>query len=143
MIRKSTAQDVNDIMEIWLSSNEQAHGFVDPAYWKSHYEDVKEAISEGVTVYEEQGKVCGFMGVMEGYVAGLFVKAGHRGRGIGAVLLNEAKQSNDYLSLHVFAENEGAVRFYERQDFRKECLQENEDCRAMEYVMQWGKLTKE
>ena len=40
MIRKFRNEDLEQIMQLWLQSNIQAHGFIEKAYWKSHYSEV-------------------------------------------------------------------------------------------------------
>lgn len=137
VIRRSKASDLDSIMEIWLNSNLDVHPFVAPSYWMSHYEAVKEAISEGVTVYEKDGEIIGFIGITEGYVAGLFVNKTKRGNGIGKALLDEAKKANSSLTLHVFEQNPDALRFYEREGFVRGQRQKNIDCDSMEFCMQW------
>ena len=41
-----------------------------------------------------------------------------RSRGIGRLLLEAAKSGRQELTLHAYAENTGAVRFYEREGFQ-------------------------
>ena len=70
---------------------------------------------------------------------GLMVAAGHRRRGIGKVLLEEAvrwaRQSRvRKLELHVFPWNEPALRLYESFGFEREGLRREHYARDGEYV---------
>lgn len=60
---------------------------------------------------------------LTGYVVTLDVDPGYRGRGIASRLMEELHESAgtsgaDQMSLHVFAENQPAIRLYERLGYR-------------------------
>lgn len=118
MIRLAEQQDLDRIMEIWLEGNLQAHDFVDPAYWTGCLQEVREAIAQAdVWVWDENGRVEAFAGMVEHYLAGLFVSGAQRGKGIGGLLLEHIKEQRFPLTLHVYSRNAGAVQFYERHGF--------------------------
>lgn len=118
MIRLAERQDLDRIMEIWLEGNLQAHDFVDPDYWIGCLQEVREAIAQAdVWVWDENGRVEAFAGVVEHYLAGLFVSGAQRGKGIGSLLLEHIKEQRFPLTLHVYSRNAGAVQFYERHGF--------------------------
>ncbi len=118
MIRLAERQDLDRIMEIWLEGNLQAHDFVDPAYWTGCFQEVREAIAQAdVWVWDENGRVEAFAGMVEHYLAGLFVSGAQRGKGIGGPLLEHIKEQRFPLTLHVYSRNAGAVQFYERHGF--------------------------
>lgn len=115
MFRLAERQDLDRIMEIWLEGNLQAHDFVDPAYWTGCFQEVREAIAQAdVWVWDENGRVEAFAGMVEHYLAGLFVSGAQRGKGIGGLLLEHIKEQRFPLTLHVYSRNAGAVQFYER-----------------------------
>lgn len=118
MFRLAERQDLDRIMEIWLEGNLQAHDFVDPAYWTGCLQEVREAIAQAdVWVWDENGRVEAFAGMVEHYLAGLFVSGAQRGKGIGGLLLEHIKEQRFPLTLHVYSRNAGAVQFYERHGF--------------------------
>ena len=118
MIRLAERQDLDRIMEIWLEGNLQAHDFVDPAYWTGCFQEVREAIAQAdVWVWDENSRVEAFAGMVEHYLAGLFVSGAQRGKGIGGLLLEHIKEQRFPLTLHVYSRNAGAVQFYERHGF--------------------------
>lgn len=118
MIRLAEQQDLDRIMEIWLEGNLQAHDFVDPDYWTGCFQEVREAIAQAdVWVWDENDRVEAFAGMVEHYLAGLFVSGAQRGKGIGGLLLEHIKEQRLPLTLHVYSRNAGAVQFYERHGF--------------------------
>ena len=118
MIRLAEQQDLDRIMEIWLEGNLQAHDFVDPDYWTGCFQEVREAIAQAdVWVWDENDRVEAFAGMVEHYLAGLFVSGAQRGKGIGGLLLEHIKEQRFPLTLHVYSRNAGAVQFYERHGF--------------------------
>lgn len=118
MIRLAEQQDLDRIMEIWLEGNLQAHDFVDPDYWTGCFQEVREAIAQAdVWVWDENDRVEAFAGMVEHYLAGLFVSGTQRGKGIGGLLLEHIKEQRFPLTLHVYSRNAGAVQFYERHGF--------------------------
>jgi ribosomal protein S18 acetylase RimI-like enzyme len=136
MIRESKLEDLQAIMQIWFESNIEAHSFVPEEFWKNHYDSVKEAIAKGVTVYEEDERIIGFIGVIDGYIAGLFVAKDCRSLGIGKKLLEDAKSKYNMLELDVYLQNSKAVKFYRRENFQVEKKQNN-NTGFEEYHMIW------
>ena len=78
-------------------------------------------------VYQDESaeSVCGFVSLVENYVAALFVHPDRQGQGIGRRLLQWASAQYPTLELSVYAENKRAVRFYLREGF--EIRQEQTD----------------
>ena len=140
MIRLFEFQDLDQIMEIWLEGNLQAHGFIGEEHWRRNYEPVKSVLPNAeVYVDEEAGEIRGFIGMDADYVAGLFVKDAYRGRGIGRRLI-EAVRGRKRLSLHVYEKNNGAEAFYRAQGFKiKQAMTEKETGES-EYLMVYGEL---
>lgn len=138
MIRLFEFRDLDQIMEIWLEGNLQAHGFIGEEHWKRNYEPVKSVLPNAeVYVDEESGEIRGFIGMDADYIAGLFVREAYRGRGIGRRLI-EAVRGKKRLSLHVYEKNTGAVAFYHAQGFKvKQVLTEKETGES-EYLMVYG-----
>lgn len=64
MIRKSTVNDIDMIMDIWLSTNINAHSFISDEYWKNQFEEVRTAILEAEVYVFEDGVIKGFVGII-------------------------------------------------------------------------------
>lgn len=137
-IRALKHKDIDQDMELWLNGNLDAHSFIHESYWLGHYEEVKEMMQQGeLYVQEHQGKIIGFIGLQDGYIAGLFVHKDDRCMGIGKQLLTYAKRLYPYLCLHVYKRNQSALRFYEREGFLITQEQIEEESGQIEYVMEW------
>ena len=118
MIRELREADLNQVMELWLQSNEQAHAFIKEEYWKGHYREVRKLLPRAeVYVYEENGEIKGFIGADGPYIAGIFVDFRSRSMGIGKQLLDYVKLRKSTLTLQVYEKNERAVSFYRREGF--------------------------
>lgn len=138
MIRKFKNSDTEQVMRLWLAGNEDAHSFVPKEYWRSHYSEVQEALLEAsVFVYETDGKIQGFIGMLNEYIAGIFVEKNFRSHGIGMQLLNYVKQRYAGLSLEVYQKNTRAVAFYHREGFIILSEGTDEDTGEKEYIMGW------
>lgn len=140
MIRELLPEDLNIVMKIWLNANKEAHPFIEPAFWEENAPVVRELLPQAeVWVYEAEGEVLGFIGLMDhSYIAGLFVDASRRSGGIGSALLDHCKKIAPILTLKVYTKNEKAVTFYKRNGFSVVEEMANEETGGeKEYLMQW------
>ena len=139
-ISQMTHTQLDRLMVIWLNSNSDAHEFIGQDYWMSHEVEVRAALPNAeIYVYETEDGILGFIGLIDNYIAGLFVDKAYRGLGIGRQLLAEAKKEKDDLQLQVFVKNTQAVTFYQSQDFAILTTQLDEKTNETELVMTWVK----
>lgn len=141
MIRDFQNHDIDTVMKIWLETNTTAHDFIGNGYWQSNFDAVKKMLPNAtIFVYEHNGIIRGFIGLMDGYIAGIFICTELQSKGIGKQLLNYVKSKCNELSLQVYKKNTRAVQFYLREGFTisKEQMDENTD--EIEFVMNWSKL---
>ena len=140
MIREFQISDTEQVMKLWLSGNIEAHSFVPEKYWQSHFKEVQEALQQAdVWVYDIDGNVHGFIGLINEYIAGIFVDKNYRSIGIGTQLVNFVKEKYDTLSLNVYQENPRAVAFYQSKGFAVLSEGIDEDTSKKEYTMFWKK----
>ncbi len=140
LAQKFAEQDLDQVMEIWLKTNIQAHGFITEDYWKINAEDVRKMILEAeMYVCKENQRVTAFIGLMDDYIAGIFVDEKKQSQGFGKVLLNHAKQIKERLTLHVYQKNERALHFYLRERFQIEHKQTDENTGETELLLVWEK----
>ena len=140
MIREFQISDTEQVMKLWLSGNIEAHSFVPEKYWQSHFKEVQEALQQAdVWVYDIDGNVHGFIGLINEYIAGIFVDKNYRSKGIGTQLVNFVKEKYDTLSLNVYQENPRAVAFYQSKGFAVLSEGIDEDTSKKEYTMFWKK----
>lgn len=115
---KST--DINRVMDIWLSTNLEAHPFIDPNYWYQNLSNVQNAIQQA-EVYcsvSANDRIQGFIGLQGNYIAGLFIAKEYQSQHLGTKLLNVAKGKHQQLILDVYLENQRAVKFYQQNGFQ-------------------------
>ncbi len=88
-------------------------------------------------IFEKAGEIQGFIGMMDDYIAGIFVKCEARSRGVGKELLDYVKERKPHLTLSVYQKNEKAFRFYQRENFVIEAEAVDENTGEKEYKMVW------
>lgn len=137
-IRDYTEKDREAVMKIWLHSNISGHYFISQEYWMEHYDEVRDEYlpKSKIFVAEEDGELLGFAAVQgEDYLGALFVLEEYWRKGIGKRLLNRCKKKYKRLTLNVYAENAGAVAFYEKMGFKKS--ESRMSGGFSEYSMEW------
>ena len=120
MIRKFKEDDLNTVMQIWFDTNIKAHHFISRQYWIDNYEMVKDILpKKEIYVYEDDNtnQINGFIGLMDNYIAGIFVNKNNQSRGIGKQLLDYVKEIKETLNLSVYQKNIRAISFYQREQF--------------------------
>jgi putative acetyltransferase len=140
MICELRENEIDEVMELWLSVNIDAHDFIHKKYWLDNYDVVKKQyIPLAKTyVYKENDEIKGFISILEGsFIGALFVKADRQGQGIGRKLLDYSKRIYLKLELAVYVENIHAIAFYQKCDFKKIIEQNNESSGIKEYIMMW------
>ncbi|MFD1429197.1 GNAT family N-acetyltransferase [Lacticaseibacillus mingshuiensis] len=117
-LENPTASELDQLMSIWLTSNLDAHGFIDPHYWQANVPAVREALGEAELIVAKNGAaIVGFAGLQGDFLAGLFVDATWRDRGIGGLLMAACQAAHARLSLEVYVANSRAGDFYLHHDF--------------------------
>lgn len=143
MIRKLRKTDINRIAEIWLDTNIKAHHFISAQYWKDNFETVKEMLVQAeVYVYEDTQKIQGFIGLMDDYIAGIFVCSEAQSCGIGRQLLDFVKKHKQQLRLSVYQKNIRAIKFYQRENFIIQSEHTDKHTGEKEYIMLFHTLCR-
>lgn len=133
-------RDLEQLAQIWLNGNLQAHSFIPAQYWKNQFVNIKKMLPEAnIFVYRNNETIIGFLGELDGYIAGLFVDMNYRKQGVGSRLINYLKQINDKLTLSVYVDNINAVNFYENKDFIIDSVGMDTETDSKEYRMTWEK----
>ncbi len=140
MIRKFLEKDIEEVIKIWFETNISSHSFIPKKYWIDNYNNVKSALpNSNLYIYEHNKKVCGFIGIDNGYIAGLFVEKSNQSKGIGKKLLNYCKSKYNKLSLKVYEKNKRAIDFYLKEQFKVIGKSTDHDNKETEYLMEWIK----
>ncbi|WP_294395788.1 N-acetyltransferase [uncultured Clostridium sp.] len=141
MIKELTLDKLDEVMEIWISTNIKAHNFISEQYWINNFDLVKEMIANSdVYIFEENNIIKGFIGIVDqNYIAGLFVRDIYQRDGVGKELLNYCKSKYSSLMLDVFIKNKNALSFYQKNNFKVIQKHFNEGLQEQEYTMYFGK----
>lgn len=136
MIRRYQAEDLEPLMAIWLAGNLQVHHFIDKKFFQDSYEMVKILLPTSTVYVQDLHGVKGFIGLIDNYIAGLFVNSDYHHQGIGSALVAKAKQLHNQLFVHVYEENTAAIAFYLAQGFEIATHGINEETNEPELFMQ-------
>ena len=105
---------------------------------ENNYEMVREMIPKAeVLLSEENGQIRGFIGLIDTYIAGIFVRAAEQSKGVGTGLLQTVMKSRDNLRLNVYKKNMRAVSFYQHYGFQIINQGIDESTSEEEYTMEW------
>ena len=86
---------------------------------------------------DEYDSVLGFIVYNPHEINQLYIQKDAQGGGIGKAFVNLAKAQSNSLNLYTFQENEGAIKFYQKQGFSiTESGMENEEA-LPDFKMQW------
>ncbi|TBW57720.1 N-acetyltransferase [Marinobacter halodurans] len=137
MIREYTQADVDQILEIWLSASIEAHHFIEPEFWHSTINDMRDVYipASETFVLESERTVIGFHSLNGENLAAIFVAPELQGKGIGTALLDNAKSRRKNLRPTVYRENISSVRFYEKHGFNSAGEQMDEHTGHPELIM--------
>lgn len=127
-------------MEIWLQTNITTHHYIPANFFYENYNVVKKLLPSSTIFVEDTHGIKGFIGLIDNYIAGLFIEQHSQRMRFGTHLINKAKTLYNQLSLHVYKQNINAVNFYKTQDFKIVSEQLNEKTSIPEYLMEFTKI---
>ena len=138
MVEQLNEKDINQIMDIWLQVNKKTHNYISEKYWEDNVEYVKkEILKTKVYVYKDNNEICGFIGLVNTYIAGIFVKEKYQSKGIGKKLIKTCQSEYTKLTLNVYKKNERAIEFYKKAGFKIVKEETNKETKEKEYEMLW------
>lgn len=137
-------QDMNHIIDIWLTASIEAHHFIPAPYWKSKIDEMRNIYLPMSETYllEDNGQVFGFISLVEDHLAALFVSTTAQNQGYGRALLNHAMDLRNVLKLQVYQENQPAFHFYLKNGFQVHGEAVDNDTGQGELIMIWNKELK-
>lgn len=133
-----TVNELETISKIWMEVNIEVHHFIKESYWTEYSESVKASLNDAtIYLYKQDRRICAFLGMVDCYIAGIFVDKRFRKNGIGKELLTAVKKDYESLELSVYVKNVQAINFYLAQGFT--CIKKQVDSETLEkeYRMQW------
>ncbi len=119
MIRKYKETDLEIVVDIWYRSSSLAHPFLEPEFVEKVKKDMHDIYipNSETWVYEENGSIIGFIGMIENEIGGLFVLPHKHSRGTGTKLVNLVREQHDELEVEVFKKNNIGRAFYDKYGF--------------------------
>lgn len=111
---------VEELTSVWRASVEATHDFLGAQDIERIAQYVPEAIRTVpslVTAFDDDGRALGFAGAGDGKLEMLFIEPAHRGKGVGAMLLNFAIRELGVTHVDVNEQNTQARGFYEHKGF--------------------------
>ncbi|MDM7918812.1 MAG: GNAT family N-acetyltransferase [Methanosarcina sp.] len=142
MIRTCRETDLDEMVRIWYDASVIAHFFMPAPFWASYKPAMKKKylpLAENY-VFEQDGKIAGFISLAGEIVCALFVAPEAQGKGAGKALLEHAKALKGRLSLKVYKDNRKAVLFYEKSGFRAAGEEIDEHTGCVQILMEWDIL---
>ena len=140
MIRPYLPTDRDQVMDVWLEASRVGHPFLDEAFLIRERREIAETHlpRANAWVWEEGGRVVGFIATRTEEVGGLFVHPAFHRRGIATALLDHVRSSQPTLQLSVFEANLGGRRFYEAAGFAAVGRRIHEASGQTEIRMRWS-----
>lgn len=134
-----TPLELDQIMTIWFNGNLVGHPFINRQYWLDNWDYVRNELPKAeIVVAQVNDQIQGFVGVMDNYIAGIFVASNYRHQGLGQQLLDYIKQDHQNLTLNVYELNQVAVHFYQRQNFQVMNKELDTATNQVELTMSWS-----
>ncbi|MGH1456831.1 MAG: GNAT family N-acetyltransferase [Alphaproteobacteria bacterium] len=119
LIRHYKDTDLSAVMSAWESANALAHPFLEKGFVDKLRHDIPNIYlpNADVWVSEYNGKVVGFIALIENEVGAIFVDTQFHKLGIGKTLMDKAVSLHPKLEVDVFTDNAMGRRFYSSYGF--------------------------
>ena len=122
MIRQYEVRDTDTIIIAWYAASKIATPFLTEEFLAETRENIRNLwLPNAETwVFEAEGKVIGFITLIENEVGAIFVHPKFQGTGAGKALMDHAISLRGHVFLDVFEENSVGRRFYDGYGFQFE-----------------------
>ncbi|MEP1198677.1 GNAT family N-acetyltransferase [Tateyamaria sp.] len=119
MIRDFDINDTETLVTIWRKASALAHPFLTADFIEAEAENLRSVYLNFARtwVIKVEGRVVGFVSVVEDALAGLFLDPAVHGRGYGRALVDAAVTHTGPLSVEVFEQNTIGRKFYTAYGF--------------------------
>ena len=120
ILRPCRARDIPALVDLWVTAWQATLPAIDFEARRGWIADFLRAPEYATRVAEENGRPVGFASLEGAVLQQLVVALALKGRGVATLLLDAAKaDASEGLTLDVNQDNPRAVRFYEREGFRR------------------------
>ncbi|MEG6615192.1 N-acetyltransferase [Peptococcaceae bacterium 1198_IL3148] len=119
MIREYQKNDDQELITIWYEASIIAHNFIPSEFWAAEKKNVQEKYLPMADTYvkEVDGKIVGFISLIDDYIGALFVSPEYQGKGAGSELISKARSLRKELTVEVYKDNIKAQQFYQKCGF--------------------------
>jgi putative acetyltransferase len=129
IIRPYTSENQVQLVDIWHEASRVGHPFLSEQELDEQKVLVRDVYLPKAEnwVAIEAGEPLGFIGLLDCFVGGLFVRPSAHGQGIGRALIEHAASLKGQLEVEVYGLNQAALEFYQRLGFTVTGRRENDD----------------
>ncbi|MGP9819852.1 GNAT family N-acetyltransferase [Salinarimonas sp. NSM] len=122
-------RDADACLAVWRAASRSGHPFLGETALAADAVLVRDVYlpKAEIAVAEEEGRLVGFVALLDAVVGGLFVDPAHHGSGIGRALVLHAAERKGALDVEVYEANAGARAFYARLGFVEAGRRETDD----------------
>lgn len=142
MIKLMDKSRIGEVMDLWLRTAPYSNSFVEPDFWETHCDFIKENYIEqnDTFIYEEDGIIKGFACVSaDNKITGLFVAPESQNKGIGTELVEFLKTEYSLLHANIYLKNRKAIKFSARLGFVIDGALLHEHNNEIMYTMMWNR----
>ncbi|MDQ0493657.1 N-acetyltransferase [Paenibacillus brasilensis] len=141
-IRPANVEEFKQLAAIWLDASIEAHHFIAPQYWTSQVSEMENRylpLAQNYVILQDDHTIGGFVSMLDGYLAALFIRVGSQRNGYGKLLLDWVKKKHDEIQLKVYQSNTKALNFYTKNGFVIQEEAHDSETGEKEFVMVWTK----
>jgi putative acetyltransferase len=111
--------DTEALLAIWLAASRIGHPFLSEEDLTAQYALVRDVyLSNAETWVIRCGdEIGGFIGLLDNFIGGLFIRPTFHGTGLGRALIEHAAHHKGKLAVEAYEANLGAISFYKRCGF--------------------------
>jgi len=119
-IRPYCPDDLDEVVRIWYEASKVGHPFLSEEQLAADREEIvnKYIPMAKQWVAECDGRVVGFIALLNNFIGGLFVDPAYHRHGVGRRLVEHIRPLYERLTVEVFRENHKARAFYTACGFR-------------------------
>lgn len=141
-IRPANVEELNELAAIWLDASIEAHHFIAPQYWASQVTEMENRylpLAQNYVIIQDDHSIGGFVSMLDGYLAALFIRVDSQRKGYGKLLLDWIKKQHNEIQLKVYQSNTKAFNFYAKNGFTIQAESVDSETDEKEFVMAWTK----
>ena len=120
MIRTYGDADLEAVLDVWHRASMIAHSFLPDEFFERERVEIAERwmpVAETIVAETDDGRVVGFLSLIDNEVGAIFVDPDEQGRGVGRALMDVARAARPVLELDVLEANTIGRRFYAAYGF--------------------------